>query len=63
MTQKQQIAELKELNQYLRFENLKMRLEFEVLVENINSKASQKILAKYRRKREIRDEAEKALRN
>jgi len=48
---------LQEENKILRLENLRMRLELEILVNGTESKAAKKILAKYRRKREERTRA------
>jgi len=47
----------------LRFENLKLRLEIEQLVFRPDSRAAEKIRAKYRRKKAIRDEAELMMKN
>lgn len=55
--------ELIEQNQKLRFDNLMMRLEFEVLIDGTESRAAKKILAKYRLKRAIRNESELATKN
>jgi len=49
--------ELEERNTRLAFENLKMRLEFEVLIDGTKSIAAKKILDKYKRKRAIRNDS------
>ena len=56
-------SELEKTIHHLRFENLKMRLEIEQLTYNPDSGASKKIIAKYRRKREIRNELYKSMQN
>ena len=63
MTTRQQIRQLKEQVDLLRWENLKMRLHFEVLLDGTESKAAKKILGKYRRKRDIRNETSLATQN
>jgi len=55
--------ELEEQNHRLRFDNLRMRIEFEVLIDGTDSMAAKKILAKYRRKRDIRNESELSTKN
>jgi len=57
------VRELKAQNHKLRIDNLKMRLHFDVLTENINSRASKKILAIYGRKRKARQEIQQAMMN
>jgi len=57
------VRELKAQNHTLRIDNLKMRLHFDVLTENINSRASKKILAIYGRKRKARQEIQQAMMN
>ena len=57
------IKELEERNTRLAFKNLKMRLEFEVLIDGTESIAAKKILAKYRRKRAIRNDSFLELQN
>lgn len=52
------IEELEKANHKLRYNNLMMRIYLETLAENINSGASKKILAKYRRLIAIRKERE-----
>jgi len=47
----------------LRFENLKLRLEIEQLVFWPDSRDAEKIRAKYRKKKAIRDEAELMTKN
>jgi len=47
----------------LRWENLKLRLEIEQLIFWPDGKAAEKIRAKYRRKKAIRDEAELIMKN
>jgi len=59
----EQIVTLKERNGKLMFDVLKMRLDFEVVAENPESPAAKKILAHYRRKKQIRDEADQMLKN
>jgi len=63
MTPTQRIKELEKLNHKLSIDNLRMRLEFEVLLDGTASKASQKILDKYRRKRLTRNEIDLMLKN
>ena len=55
--------ELKDQNHHLRVENIKMRLELEVLMDFPTGKAAEKILNKYRRKRAIREAALKSMSN
>jgi len=47
----------------LRWENLKLRLEIEQLVFRPDSRAAEKIRAKYRKKKAIRDEVELMTKN
>ncbi len=54
--------ELERRNSKLLWQNLQMRMEIEVLVDSCQSKAAQKILAKYRRKRTLRN-IDKTLQN
>jgi len=63
MTTREQIRQLKEQVELLRWENLKMRLHFEVLLDGTESKAAKKILGIYRRKRDIRNEASLSTQN
>ena len=63
MTTTQQIRQLKEQVDLLRWENLKMRLQFEVLLDGTESKAAKKILGIYRRKRATWDDALLELQN
>ena len=63
MTTRQQIRQLKEQNDKLRWENLKMRHHFEVLLDGTESKAAKKIMGIYRRKRAKRDDAFLELQN
>ncbi len=63
MTLRQEIKQLKAANERLRWENLRMRLEIEIFLDGFESRAAKKILARYRHKREIRDEASKATQN
>ena len=62
-TVNQRIKELEERNHRLEFDNLRMRLEFEVLIDGTESRAAKKILSKYRRKRAIRNESELSTKN
>jgi hypothetical protein len=62
-TLKQQLEDLKVQNSHLRKQNLIMRLEFEVLLDFPDGTAAQKIKRKYRRKRQIREEALLSLQN
>lgn len=57
------IVDLQEHNDKLSFDVLKMRLDFEIVADNPDSPAAKKILAYYRRKKAIRDEAEQAAQN
>ena len=65
MTLTQKCKQLKEENLLLRCDNLRMRLDLEVLIDGTKSKAAQIILEKYRRKREERNNTfiEKLLNN
>ena len=56
MTLKERIKELEKSNDDLRYNNLMMKIHLDLLATDINSLASQKILAKYRRLRLIRKE-------
>jgi len=60
---RKQLKELEKRNQHLSFENLKMRLEIDVLMDQPDSRAAKKILDKYRRKRERVEEVFKAAQN
>ena len=57
------IEELEERNTRLAFKNLQMRIEFETLIDSTESVAAKKILAKYRRKRAIRNDSFLELQN
>ena len=57
------IKELKRRNTRLAFKNLKMRIEFEVLIDSTTSIAAKKILAEYRRKRAKRNDSFLELQN
>ena len=57
MTLIQKCKELKEENLLLRCDNLRMRLDLEVLLDGTESKAAQIILERYRHKREERNNA------
>ena len=57
------IKELEERNTRLAFENLKMVIEFEVLIDEIESIEAKKILDKYRRKRARRNDSLLELQN
>ena len=57
MTLTQKCKELEKENLLLRCDNLRMRLDLEVLLDGTESKAAQIILKKYRRKREERNNA------
>ena len=65
MTLRQKCKQLEEENLLLRCNNLRMRLDLEVLIDGTKSKAAQIILEKYRRKREERNNTfiEKLLNN
>ena len=52
------IVDLEKSNDKLRIDNLKMRLELEILAEDTRSVLSRKIIAKYRRLKAQRDERE-----
>jgi len=54
---------IEERNTRLAFKNLQMRLEFEVLIDSTTSIAAKKILAKYERKRAIRNDSFLELQN
>jgi len=60
---RKQIRHLERRNHHLSFENLKMRLEIDVLMDQPDSRAAKKILDKYRRKRARIEEALKAAQN
>ena len=57
MTLTQKCKQLEEENLLLRCDNLRMRLDLEVLIDGTESKAAQIILEKYRHKREERNNA------
>ena len=57
MTLIQECKQLEKENLLLRCDNLRMRLDLEVLLEGTESKAAQIILEKYRHKREERNNA------
>ena len=57
MILRQKYKELKKENLLLRCDNLRMRLDLEVLLDGTESKAAQIILEKYRHKREERNNA------
>ena len=59
----QRLKELEQRNGKLLWENLRMRLQLEVLAENPAGKAAAKIIAYYKRKIEIRNENSKATQN
>jgi len=63
MTLRKQIKQLQEHNHKLCIDNLRMRLEFEIVMDAPNGRAAKKILDKYRRKRDRRDEALLELQN
>ena len=63
MTNRQQIRQLEERNHKLSWDNLQLRLEMEILIDGTESKAAKKILSKYRRKRDIRNEDSLATQN
>lgn len=52
------IVDLEKSNDKLRIDNLKMRLELEILAEDTRSVLSRKIISKYRRLKAQRDERE-----
>ncbi len=56
MTLKEQIKDLEKANKKLRYDNLMMKIHLDLLATDINSLASQRILAKYRRLRLIKKE-------
>jgi hypothetical protein len=58
-----QIKQLKEANHRLSIDNLRMRLQFEILIEGTDSKAAKKILAYYRSLRAKRDESSLSTQN
>jgi hypothetical protein len=53
----------KKIHQKLLWENLKMRIELEVIAERPDSRAAKKILDRYRRKMAQREEALRSLEN
>ena len=53
----QKCKQLEKENLLLRCDNLRMRLDLEVLIDGTESKAAQIILEKYRHKREERNNA------
>lgn len=55
-TLKQQITDLKKVNEKLCKDNLFMRLEIEDLITDSSSERSKKIIEKYRQKRDERNE-------
>ena len=57
------IVDLEKSNDKLRIDNLKMRLELEILAEDTRSVLARKIIAKYRRLKAQRDEQELELKN
>jgi len=63
MTNKEKIQELETVNMKLRVDNLRMRLEIDVLCDSTTSRAANIILAKYRRKRDKLNESFIALNN
>jgi len=63
MTNKEKIKELEAVNMKLRVDNLRMRLEIDVLCDSTTSRAAGIILAKYRRKRDKLNESFIALNN
>lgn len=63
MTNKEKIKELEAVNMKLRVDNLRMRLEIDVLCDSTTSRAAGLILAKYRRKRDKLNESFIALNN
>jgi len=56
-------TELSKRHHNLLWENLKMRLELEIIAERPESKAAQRIINRYRRKIAARNEVLKALQN
>jgi hypothetical protein len=63
MTLKEKNKELQEQNLILRCNNLRLRMDIEVLIDGKTSKAARKIIERYRRKRAQRDDAELELSN
>ena len=62
-TLRKRLKEMEERNLFLSCDNLRMRLDFEVLIDGIESKAAQIILERYRRKRTERNESSLATQN
>jgi hypothetical protein len=63
MTLKQKNSELEEQNLILRCNNLRLRMDIEVLIDGKTSKSARKIIERYRRKRAQRNDAELELQN
>jgi hypothetical protein len=63
MTLKQKNSELEEQNLILQCNNLRLRMDIEVLIDEKSSKAARKIIERYRRKRAQRNDSELELQN
>jgi hypothetical protein len=63
MTTRQKNSELEEQNLLLRCNNLRLRMDIEVLIDGKSSKAARKIIERYRRKRAQRNDVELELQN
>jgi hypothetical protein len=57
------VARLEKALKHLRLQNLKMRLDFEVLIDHPDGPAARKILGRYRRMRKIREESSLSTQN
>ena len=62
-TLKKQNVELRKEIKKLRWDNLKMRLEIDILIDGTESKAAKILISRYRQKRIELEEREKALMN
>lgn len=62
-TLKEQNVELRKEIKKLRWDNLKMRLEIDILIDGTESKAAKILIRRYRQKRKEIEEREKAFQN
>jgi len=56
-------SDLAAINEHLRKQNLEMRLDIEILIDLPEGSAAAKILEKYRKRRELRNERTNAIQN